>query len=43
MEIKKKESYSEPVLIVHELLRDITAQQSGAKNQREKSGNESPV
>ena len=29
MEIQKKESYSEPVLVVHELLRDITAQQSG--------------
>jgi hypothetical protein len=24
MEIQKKESYTEPVLVVHELLRDVT-------------------
>lgn len=24
MELQKKESYTEPVLVVHELLRDIT-------------------
>jgi hypothetical protein len=29
MEQQKKESYAEPVLIVHELLRDITGQKSG--------------
>ena len=29
MEIQKKESYTEPVLVVHALLRDITAQKSG--------------
>jgi hypothetical protein len=31
MELQKKESYTEPVLVVHELLRDITAQKSGQK------------
>ena len=31
MEQQKKESYTEPVLVVHELLRDITAQKSGHK------------
>jgi hypothetical protein len=29
MEQQKKESYAEPVLIMHELLRDITGQKSG--------------
>ena len=26
MELQQKESYTEPVLIVHELLRDVTGQ-----------------
>ena len=31
MEIRPKESYSEPVLVAHELLRDITATSSGSQ------------
>jgi hypothetical protein len=31
MEQQKKESYSEPVLIAHELLRDVTGTASGVK------------
>ena len=42
MEEQKKELYAEPVLIAHELLRDITGQKSGVKNGREKTGTESP-
>lgn len=38
MELQKKESYTEPVLVVHELLRDITAVSSG--KDRDKSGKE---
>ena len=34
MEIQKKESYTEPVLVVHALLRDITAQKSGGQCQK---------
>jgi hypothetical protein len=34
MEQQKKESYAEPVLIVHELLRDITGQSSGGGCQK---------
>ncbi len=36
MEHQQKESYTEPVLIVHELLRDVTGQKY-----REKTGKES--
>jgi hypothetical protein len=42
MEHQQKESYTEPVLIAHELLRDIT----GAKYQEkstDKVGSEGPV
>lgn len=41
MEQQKKESYSEPVLIAHELLRDVTGGASAVKNLREKAGAES--
>lgn len=34
MEQQKKESYAEPVLVVHELLRDITGQKSGGQCQK---------
>ncbi len=43
MKQQQKESYSEPVLIAHELLRDITGQKSGEKYGREKTGSESPA
>ncbi len=42
MNQQQKESYTEPVLIAHELLRDITGQTSGVKNSREKVGAETP-
>jgi len=38
MELQQKESYTEPVLIAHELLRDITGQKYREKQQGEKSG-----
>lgn len=45
MKQQKKESYTEPVLIAHELLRDVTGGASGVKTRDkavgEKSGNES--
>ncbi|MCS6293603.1 MAG: hypothetical protein H8J66_11065 [Nitrospira sp.] len=45
MEQQKKESYTEPVLMAHEMLRDITGGTSGVKTSDkavgEKSGNES--
>ncbi len=41
MEQQKKESYAEPVLIAHELLRDVTGGASAVKNVREKTGSES--
>jgi hypothetical protein len=31
MELQQKESYTEPVLVVHELLRDVTGQKYGEK------------
>ncbi len=40
MEQQKKESYTEPVLMAHEMLRDITGGTSGVKT-RDKSGKES--
>jgi hypothetical protein len=40
MEQQKKESYAEPVLIAHELLRDVTGGASGVKTS-DKSGKES--
>jgi hypothetical protein len=40
MEQQKKEAYAEPVLVAHELLRDVTGGASGVKAV-EKSGNES--
>jgi hypothetical protein len=43
MEQQKKELYAEPVLIAHELLRDITGQTSGVKGRAEKSGLEQPT
>ena len=39
MELQQKESYTEPVLIVHELLRDVTGQKYKEKTS-DKSGNE---
>ena len=36
MEIQQKESYTEPVLVAHELLRDITGTTSGVKAVGEK-------
>ena len=41
MELQQKESYTEPVLIAHELLRDVTGQKYREKEQGEKSGAES--
>jgi hypothetical protein len=40
MDLQQKESYTEPVLVAHELLRDITGQKYREK-QPEKSGVES--
>jgi len=40
MEIQQKESYTEPVLMAHEMLRDITGGTSGVKSS-DKSGKES--
>jgi hypothetical protein len=39
MDHQQKESYTEPVLLVHELLRDIT----GTKYTEHKAGAESPT
>ena len=38
MEQQQKESYTEPVLIAHEMLRDITGTTSGAKTGKESDG-----
>ena len=38
MEIQKKESYTEPVLVVHELLRDVTGRKYGEKTGKESDG-----
>jgi hypothetical protein len=38
MEHQQKESYTEPVLVVHELLRDITGQKYREKNGKESDG-----
>ena len=38
MELQAKESYTEPVLVTHELLRDITGVKYREKQQGEKSG-----
>ncbi|SPP66700.1 hypothetical protein [Nitrospira lenta] len=43
MEQQKKESYAEPVLIAHELLRDVTGGASGVKNPTPKAGSEGPA
>ncbi len=40
MEQQKKESYTEPVLMAHEMLRDITGGTSGVKA-KDKAGKES--
>jgi len=44
MEQQKKESYTEPVLVSHEMLRDITCTESGVKSKEkavgEKTGEE---
>jgi|CXWL01.1.fsa_nt_gi hypothetical protein len=40
MEQQQKESYSEPVLVAHELLRDVTGGASGVKTS-DKAGKES--
>ncbi len=40
MEQQKKELYAEPVLMAHEMLRDITGRTSGVKTS-DKSGKES--
>jgi hypothetical protein len=40
MEEQKKESYTEPVLVAHEMLRDITGGTSGVKTS-DKTGKES--
>lgn len=37
MELQQKESYTEPVLIVHELLRDVTGQQKYREKTSDKS------
>lgn len=42
MEQQQKESYSEPVLIAHELLRDVTGVKYREKSP-EKAGGEGPV
>lgn len=38
MELQQKESYTEPVLIAHELLRDITGNKYREKNGKESDG-----
>ncbi|MEO8341597.1 MAG: hypothetical protein ABI604_18150 [Nitrospirota bacterium] len=38
MNIAKKESYVQPVLVKHELLRDITANRSGYEHHEKKHG-----
>lgn len=38
MELQQKESYTEPVLITHELLRDITGNKYREKNGKESDG-----
>jgi len=47
MEQQRKESYTEPVLMAHEMLRDITGNGSAVKVRDkaglEKTGNEGPV
>ena len=43
MKLQQKDSYTEPVLIAHELLRDITATTTGKGSEKsgvEKSGEE---
>ncbi|MCC6140664.1 MAG: hypothetical protein IT389_08615 [Nitrospira sp.] len=45
MEQQQKESYTEPVLMAHEMLRDITGGTSAVKTSdkvREKTGTEAP-
>ncbi len=37
MELQKKESYTEPVLIAHELLRDVTGQSSTRSSVRRRA------
>ncbi len=37
MELQNKESYTEPVLMAHEMLRDITGTTSGGKAVGEKT------
>ena len=43
MEHQQKESYTEPVLMAHELLRDITGTKSGVKYTDNKTGSEGPA
>ena len=40
MDLQQKDSYTEPVLVAHELLRDITGQKYREKQPGEKTGSE---